>query len=1630
MALCTLLLALATGRADGPVAFGRRELDAALREAGLGDRKVEVVVAGSATPEEFRLRVADGAASVEGSDPNGALYGCLELAERVRMHGADALAGPEVRGEPFLRDRGLNVFLTLPWNCEKNEPDYDPAALADPARWWFHNEDYWRTLLDQMARSRLNWLDIHGSYDIHTTRFPNLYAYFVRSEKYPLVGIADELRQRNLAQLNHVIELAHARGVRVSLMSYEARFYTPHNPAPSYEETEEADYEYTREVVERMIRLVPGLDAIGFRIGESGHGGEFFRCYLEAVAASGRDIPLYTRSWVTRKAKVVPLAAASSDFTVEIKYNGEQWGPPYHVAGGRIANWYSYSFEDYLSDSGGFPKKLWPGNVTERGERWPAQPYKIVWQVRANGTHRIFPFYEPSWVRGTVRSMRLGTATGFAVEPMNAYFPASPDYYLADPATRYCNWIHERDRMYLMLWGRMGYDPDTPEDVFTFELQRHFGEGAGAIADAWKAASRVIPTAFTTWAFGPDHRDHAPELEWGGELENVLQFEPFDSHVFRTIREELAYRATGGRDGRMGLQHVFESLYVGETLHADLFQDRIARASAADRLWAKEIYTAWHMLAALGCWYSHRWMAAALLAIAEADPGMREATKAALESEARGAVDSWRALSSSSFARYYKPFTDRLRMRTNQYHWRNALEDVKKDAQRFAGNLGALPEELVTGGWSMEVPSAAALECGWREEDGQVVATLKSSESGMAWLLHKPLPSSTFFHKVSMKRVQSGDGDWNLYEARIPRSNHGHLVAFEGQVGNWIGRRPAWLPGPPYLVVPSRPGPTPLIYSSEEALAYLEPESLDPQKHGLLLVAQRAWNFHRSFPVEVQRKLLDAVERGMTLLVMQQDYTSGRYPLDWLPVKPRVENFNSAEFDPAGALGLEKIETADILWQRFLPAPGWDVFGNGGVAHLAHGQGHVWMIQARLMQRMHVPAAARAMLKLLELGGREKPVIVVDAGSEGARYSTSVYPDFMNAHDIPFLTLGEVIAEEQGMDSATPVPGRAWEDRLLEGRGPQMMKAWLEERVRAAAARPLPRTREEQEARKTEGRRELLRGLGLDPMPERTPLNARVTGVLRRDGYRIEKLAFESRPGFWVTARLCVPDGEPPFPVIVNPHGHWGHKSLEPVVQARLIAQALHGYLAMVVDSPGTSFEGDRPVERRQQGQHNDWRLTLDTCATGFYVWDLMRALDYLETRPEADLQRVGITGASGGGLATVYAFAADERFHCAVPVVYATSLEVNPHNGCLCNHVPGTLRVGDRSDVLALRAPAPVLLIGASDDPEFPPDGLQRTAEKMERIWGLYGGGEKVRWQVFEGPHDYSKAMREAALGFFDLHLRGRGDGSPVPEPEIVTEPPDSAEMRVLVEWPAGSRTMADVVRERLRAGERASSVAVPALDGAPPAVREPQIREQALGGGRRALIFSTPEGIELPAVLRLPRGEGRGVVVLVSDNGKEAAARELDVPALTEAGFACLCLDVRGLGELGGLDQRLATYLGVAPALWMAWDLRHALEMWLGPHPGPVAVIGRGPAAAQAALFAALLLPQRLSFVAGLDGLRGYEQIFEGDLTPLAIQPRAVSGATLDELRRQVQVPAMWGFRGAPEPDWRAALERASAR
>jgi dienelactone hydrolase len=463
----------------------------------------------------------------------------------------------------------------------------------------------------------------------------------------------------------------------------------------------------------------------------------------------------------------------------------------------------------------------------------------------------------------------------------------------------------------------------------------------------------------------------------------------------------------------------------------------------------------------------------------------------------------------------------------------------------------------------------------------------------------------------------------------------------------------------------------------------------------------------------------------------------------------------------------------------------------------------------------------------------------------------------------------------------------------------------------------------------------------------------------------------------------------------------------------------------MVVDSPGFSFEGDRPIERRFAGTHDDLRLILGSQnATSVYVWDLIRALDYLATRPEADMTRVGLTGASGGGLATMWAFAAEPRFTCAASVVYASSLEVNPNNGCLCNHVPGSLQIGDRADVLAVRAPAPILIIGAEEDTEFPAAGMRLTAEKLRRLWGLFGKADDAWLRMFPGGHDYSRPMRETARGFFDKYLKGAGDGAPVPEPAFQTEPPEAPELFVLAQEPVNALTMRGIARAMFKQPAAGTAADYLRLNGGLPAVVPPEIRKLEEAEGKVRLTFVTEPGLTVPAVAWGARGKLKATVILVADSGKAGAAADFGVERLRDAGITCVAIDPRGTGELKGLEMRYTTYLGQSPAFGMGWDIARATAALAADSPR-IAVVGRGPTAGQAALAAALIEP-RIKFVAGLATLEAFTDAFRDDVPLLAVQPRANYAPALATLRGLVKAEAIWSFLDAAEPDWAGALIR----
>src|SRR3989449_1080814 len=273
------------------------------------------------------------------------------------------------------------------------------------------------------------------------------------------------------------------------------------------------------------------------------------------------------------------------------------------------------------------------------------------------------------------------------------------------------------------------------------------------------------------------------------------------------------------------------------------------------------------------------------------------------------------------------------------------------------------------------------------------------------------------------------------------------------------------------------------------------------------------------------------------------------------------------------------------------------------------------------------------------------------------------------------------------------------------------------------------RTLDDWKKQRPELRRQLLEMLGLDPLPARTPLKAQITGRLERDAYRIEKIIFQSLPGLYVTGNFYVPNGPAQsLPTILYLCGHSPHPlGAKAEYQDRAQWYASHGYPCLVLD---TLEFGE--VAGIHHGTHdlNMWNwLSLGYTPAGVEVWNAMRALDYLQTRPEVDGKRIGLTGISGGGAMTWYTAAVDERITAAAPVcstfTFGSQAEHWVARGqCDCIYYNNTYQ-WDFPVLGALIAPRPLLILSGQKDTIFPPDGYHEAFQRAKKVYDLYAGSD-----------------------------------------------------------------------------------------------------------------------------------------------------------------------------------------------------------------------------------------------------------------------------------------------------------------
>ncbi len=478
-------------------------------------------------------------------------------------------------------------------------------------------------------------------------------------------------------------------------------------------------------------------------------------------------------------------------------------------------------------------------------------------------------------------------------------------------------------------------------------------------------------------------------------------------------------------------------------------------------------------------------------------------------------------------------------------------------------------------------------------------------------------------------------------------------------------------------------------------------------------------------------------------------------------------------------------------------------------------------------------------------------------------------------------------------------------------------------------------------------------GLGLpDNFLQQTPLNARVTktftkGTPGKDAYRVEMVVFESLPGFYVSGAVFLPDEtrfQPPYPAVLVVCGHSATGKAYDLYQRVPALAATHGLVAMSIDPID---QGERSQRLTADGKpvlqgvtaHNvigASSILLGRNAATFETWDMTRAIDYLQSRPEVDAERIGVTGTSGGGTQTSYIMALDPRVKVAVPSCYICGLydklTTDPGPQDAEQNIFSQLNFGgghdfagglDHVDYCLMRAPLPTLIETATDDFFFSGDAW-KSFRHAKRIYDRFGYAEKMSIIEFDGGHGWHKNMREASIRWMLRWLAGRdeqifeADDMPIFEVDEFRATPQGevmrldgarsafdlnreynehlATMRKNRDEKINDAELASQIRSLIRSQYTGQQVAFNVRDLGRPENVPASLADAASEITQFALTVEDGK-ISLPLVRFMPKGNVQGTVVSLNDAGKTADLPKIET--LLRAGKTVLAVDLRGLGE-----------------------------------------------------------------------------------------------------------------------------------
>ncbi len=266
------------------------------------------------------------------------------------------------------------------------------------------------------------------------------------------------------------------------------------------------------------------------------------------------------------------------------------------------------------------------------------------------------------------------------------------------------------------------------------------------------------------------------------------------------------------------------------------------------------------------------------------------------------------------------------------------------------------------------------------------------------------------------------------------------------------------------------------------------------------------------------------------------------------------------------------------------------------------------------------------------------------------------------------------------------------------------------------------------------------------PFPDRTPLKPRITGRIEREDFFVEKILFESRPDYLVSANLYLPKNiKTPLPAQLNVIGHAQLGKADERYQRMSIAQVKNGFVVLTIDQIG---QGERGLLSSHQ-KVGTQAFIAGTHIFNFMVWDAIRAIDYLISRPEVDPEKICITGSSGGGMMSTYILPFENRIAVSVPTCNPNTWNYRVQNNLATDHEQvffGAFQscIDPRGDPLFAHVPKPLLLNTTTDDNLNPPRGVWELSTWLYKAYSVYGMPEKFNTTMVKAGHAYNQEQRE----------------------------------------------------------------------------------------------------------------------------------------------------------------------------------------------------------------------------------------------------------------------------------------------